>query len=76
MNIAQLHRTKTFMPPFAGTAKELEALVQFLSWESAGRPEAWSPSNDDAALSRIQQWLDEVGVRPGVELARSSGNAG
>jgi mono/diheme cytochrome c family protein len=76
MNIAQLQRTKTFMPPFAGTAKELEALVQFLSWESAGRPEAWSPSNDDAALSRIQQWLDEVGVRPGVELARSSGNAG
>ena len=32
LNIAQLQRTKPFMPPFGGPAVELEALVQLLAW--------------------------------------------
>ena len=35
-NLGQLQRTKPFMPPFAGTALELEALVQLLGWRHAG----------------------------------------
>ena len=38
LNIAQLQRTKPFMPPFAGTAAELEALVQLLDWRAQGMP--------------------------------------
>jgi mono/diheme cytochrome c family protein len=69
MNIAQLQRTKPFMPPFAGTAEEVEALVQFITWAEAGEPEAQTAAaaraaTDDAALARIQSWLDEVGTRP------------
>ena len=43
LNIAQLQRTKPFMPPFAGTAAELEALVQVLTWRRAGMPPAGRP---------------------------------
>ncbi len=56
------------MPPFAGTAAELEALVQLLSWRRAGMPRDWPASNDPATLAKIQAWLDEVGTRPGAEL--------
>jgi hypothetical protein len=65
MNIAQLQRTKPFMPPFAGTPEELEALVQFLSWQHAGTPDHWDTSDNGEVLSEIRQWLDEVGTRPG-----------
>ena len=41
MNIAKLQRTKTFMPPFAGTPGELEALARLIEWVKAGRPPMW-----------------------------------
>ena len=65
MNIAKLQHTKTFMPPFSGTAEELEALVQLLNWTAAGSPAEWPPSNDPESLVQIQEWLDEAGTAPG-----------
>jgi cytochrome d ubiquinol oxidase subunit I len=69
MNIAQLQRTKTFMPPFAGTPVELEALVRLIEWTTAGKPRDWAVSLDrgDWPENRrqIQAWLDEAGVAPG-----------
>src|SRR5262245_52178370 len=38
LNIAKLQRTKGFMPPFAGNAEDVEALVQLLRWERDGAP--------------------------------------
>ncbi len=66
MNIAKLQRTKPFMPPFAGTAAELEALVQMLSWVKRGRPANWPLSNDPDTLAQIDRWLAEVGTAPGI----------
>lgn len=65
MNIAKLQQTKPFMPPFAGTAEELEALVQFLRWSHEDRPSEWDASKDQAITDRIQVWLDEAGTKPG-----------
>lgn len=66
MNIAKLQHTKPFMPPFAGTAEELEALVQFIRWSSADRPAEWKPLGDQKwVLKKIQGWLDEAGTEPG-----------
>ena len=65
MNIAKLQHTKTFMPPFAGTAGELEALVQLISWVNVGRPGEWRRSGDAAVLRRIEGWLREAGTEPG-----------
>ena len=31
-----MERSKPFMPPFVGTAAEVEALVQLLTWRHAG----------------------------------------
>ncbi|MGH7144032.1 MAG: c-type cytochrome [Planctomycetota bacterium] len=64
MNIAKLQRTKTFMPPFAGSAEDLEALVQLLRWHNAGSPANWPRSSNPADLAHIQRWLDEVGPWP------------
>jgi len=64
LNIAKLQRTKGFMPPFAGTAEDVEALVQFLKWEVAKTPDAWPLSADPAVLAQITKWLDEVGTSP------------
>ncbi len=64
MNIAKLQHTKPFMPPFSGNAEELEALVQMLAWESAGRPRGWTVSAATDTTARIQAWLDEAGVNP------------
>lgn len=61
LNIAQLQRTKTFMPPFAGTPAEVEALVQFLTWHQAHRPAEWAATHDHAVLAQIRQWLDAAG---------------
>jgi mono/diheme cytochrome c family protein len=65
MNIAKLQHTKPFMPPFAGTAAELEALVQFINWSNAGREMRWRTSDQPETLARIQEWLDEAGTQPG-----------
>ena len=64
LNIAKLQRTKGFMPPFAGNADDVEALVQLLRWELAGAPSAWPPSRDPKVLAEIARWLDEAGTAP------------
>lgn len=71
LNIAKLQHLKAFMPPFAGTPEELEALVQLLRWEGAGRPKDFPESNDPAALEQIRRWLDQAGTQP----AREAGGA-
>jgi cytochrome bd ubiquinol oxidase subunit I len=65
LNIAQLQRTKPFMPPFAGTPSEVEAIVQLIGWRHAGRPADWAVSRDPAVLAQIERWLDEAGTGPG-----------
>jgi len=66
MNIAKLQHTKTFMPPFAGSAWEVEAVAQWIGWNAAGRPETWPASAvDNETLHQIKQWLDEAGTMPG-----------
>lgn len=67
MNVAKLQWTKGFMPPFAGTPEELEALVQLVRWEHAGRPETTAVSVDPRVLAQIKTWLDEAGARPATE---------
>src|SRR5204863_7209436 len=68
LDIAKLQRTKGFMPPFAGNAEDVEALVQLLRWEGAGRPGEPpglpQAAPDLSALPQIQRWLDEVGTEP------------
>lgn len=83
LNIAKLQQTKPFMPPFAGTARELECLVQYLRWVQHHRPEEWSDAIDEEAIAAIEKWLDEAGVErtqpvsepamtpPGVEQGES-----
>jgi mono/diheme cytochrome c family protein len=66
LNIAKLQQTKPFMPPFAGTPEELEALVQYLAWSNRGRPSDWESSLDPQTLSQIASWLDEAGTQPRV----------
>lgn len=64
LNIAKLQRTKAFMPPFAGNAADVEALVQYLRWETA-EGESWAPTTADAeTLAQIKRWLDEAGTSP------------
>jgi cytochrome bd-type quinol oxidase subunit 1 len=65
VNIAQLQLTKPFMPPFAGTPAEVEALVQLIGWRHAGRPTTWTVSEDPTVLAQIDRWLDEAGTGPG-----------
>jgi len=68
MNIAKLQYTKSYMPPFAGSAEELEALVQFIAWNNEGRPTTWEVESDEDVIARIQKWLDEAGTQPGTEM--------
>ena len=67
LNIAKLQHTKSFMPPFAGNADDVEALVQLLIWARAA-PSTWPdvPERDPAAVrAQIARWLDEAGTSPG-----------
>jgi len=64
MNVAKLQQTKPFMPPFAGTATELESLVQYIRWVQANRPEHWPVEHDETTTADIQKWLNEAGVDP------------
>ncbi len=69
MNIAKLQHTKPFMPPFAGTAEELESLVQFILWSSAGGPTEWTVADEETnaqTIARIDAWLKQAGTKPGV----------
>ena len=69
MNIAKLQHTKPFMPPFSGNAAELEGLVQWLSWEAAGRPMSWSETTQDrTAYLRIGSWINEAGTQSAQNL--------
>jgi len=76
LNIAKLQRTKPFMPPFAGTPEELEALVQMLRWTSEGEPDTWAVTHDAEVLATIKKHLDEVGTAPGMapQHAAAGGN--
>jgi hypothetical protein len=76
MNIAKLQHTKPFMPPFAGTAKELEALVQFLQWQNSHRPATWQGETSPDTERQIQRWLNEAGVKPGSDSIHKSHEAG
>lgn len=62
LNIAQLQRTKPFMPPFAGTAEELAALIQWMRWQEAESPKEWNTNTDEQVLTEIQSYLDEAGT--------------
>ncbi|MEZ6128514.1 MAG: cytochrome c [Planctomycetaceae bacterium] len=72
MNIAKLQQTKPFMPPFAGTADELEALVQYIRWVQAGRPTTMSVESTAFVRKQIQVWLDEAGTEPAQAHLRAS----
>ena len=64
LNIAKLQRTKGFMPPFAGNAEDVEALVQLLRWEAAGapaEPRAAAPRAPDPADARADRALARRG---------------
>jgi cytochrome bd ubiquinol oxidase subunit I len=61
LNIARLQHTKPFMPPFAGTSAELEALVQYIGWSNHGEPADWPASNNKDLLARITRWINEAG---------------
>jgi hypothetical protein len=61
LNVAKLQQTKPFMPPFAGSAGDVEALVQLLEWVKAGEPAAWSTSTDSSTIATIDRWLEEAG---------------
>jgi cytochrome bd ubiquinol oxidase subunit I len=74
MNIAKLQQTKPFMPPFAGTPQELEALVQYVRWVQAGRPAEWLKTLDEQALQQITGWLDDAGTEP-AQARRKSASA-
>ena len=65
-NISKLQQTKPFMPPFAGTAKELESLVQFLAWCRAGRPDEWVSDTNEREVVKIQLWMNEAGSKPTI----------
>ena len=73
LNISQLQRTKAFMPPFAGNAEDVEALVQYVRY--LRDPESFELSRDSGTpvvTSRIQGWLDDVGTAPGIVLAQTN----
>jgi mono/diheme cytochrome c family protein len=76
MNVAKLQLTKGFMPPFAGTAAELEALVQFVRWEAADHPASWGESRDAATFAEIAKWLDEAGTDPAPIARRDRSSNG
>lgn len=68
-NFAKLQHLKPFMPPFSGSAEELEALVQYLNWEFAERPAEWVMPESDPELfaerlGRIREWLKQAGTAP------------
>jgi len=64
LNIAKLQRTKGFMPPFAGNAEDVEALVQLLRWEHADRAADFAPTSSPEAVAQIAGWLEQAGTAP------------
>jgi cytochrome bd ubiquinol oxidase subunit I len=76
LNIAKLQQTKAFMPPFAGTPQELEALVQLLRWHAADEPDSWLLSEDPLVLATIGRHLAEVGHAPATSFQMEGGTQG
>jgi hypothetical protein len=70
LNIARLQHTKPFMPPFAGTPQELEALVQMLAWTKSARPDQWPAGGNAETLAQIKAWLDEAGTKSALETEK------
>jgi cytochrome bd ubiquinol oxidase subunit I len=64
LNLAKLQRTRGFMPPFAGNADDVEALVQLLRWERDDRPAGFTATTRAESLAAIARWLDEAGTAP------------
>jgi len=64
LNLAKLQHTKGFMPPFAGNADDLEALVQLLRWEHGERPATFASNTSPETLAQIGRWFDEAGTQP------------
>jgi cytochrome bd ubiquinol oxidase subunit I len=60
LDVAKLQHTKAFMPPFAGNADDVEALVQLVRWETKDAPASWPVTQTPPDISR---WLDEAGTR-------------
>ncbi|QDU86764.1 Bacterial Cytochrome Ubiquinol Oxidase [Pirellulimonas nuda] len=73
LNVAQLQRTKAFMPPFAGPAEEVEALAQWVRWRLEGAPPVWDTTDDPAVLRQITDDLDAVGTGPGIAIQQREG---
>jgi hypothetical protein len=61
-NIARMQRLKPFMPPFAGTPEELEAICQLIGWENAGRPSSWLTTGEPELYRRLRAYLDDAGT--------------
>jgi mono/diheme cytochrome c family protein len=72
MNIAKLQQTKPFMPPFAGTAEELESLVRFIRWSGTGTSTEDEEASEAEVLIQIQKWLDAAGTQPGGHSSTGS----
>jgi cytochrome bd-type quinol oxidase subunit 1 len=51
---AELHRVKNFMPPFFGTAQELDAVVEFQYWLAQGDAYTPEPTIDAELLTPFQ----------------------
>jgi len=67
LNLAKLQHTKGFMPPFAGNAEDVEALVQLLRYErddGAAPPAMSAAAATPETLAQIARWLDEAGTQP------------
>jgi cytochrome bd-type quinol oxidase subunit 1 len=75
LNIAKLQHTKGFMPPFAGNALDVEALVQLLRWEHAERPAGFAPTSSPEHVAEIARWLDEAGTAPADAPGSGTGSA-
>ncbi|WP_199193226.1 c-type cytochrome [Blastopirellula marina] len=62
MNIAKLQHTKPFMPPFAGSAEDLESLVRYLKWFEERNDQVAEAPYEEETLKTIQKWLDAAGT--------------
>ncbi|MFM7259872.1 MAG: c-type cytochrome [bacterium] len=62
--VAKLQWTGGYMPPFAGSASELESLVQYIAWEHAKRPKEWRESRDPVVIEEIARMLEEATTLP------------
>lgn len=72
LNIGQLQRTRDFMPPFAGTPEELEALVQMLEWHHEGRPEEWTSTGSPELYDKLREWIEAAPLPAGQATAEGA----